>query len=206
MRLRDVEPGDVGAYVRMRCDPVMMAELGGPLPREGMAAKVARDVRQAAADAAWIKMIIPDMSAPEVVAGSVVLWSHEDSGTAMSEIGWMVLPEFQGRGIAKTAVRMLLELAGEQEHGGLVHAFPAITKAPSNAVCRLTGFRFAGEQQTSFADACSVPITGSSTRHRPDHPEHPAIVTIRPCRRPDEDVAGWRALHATGVSQPCAIM
>ena len=38
MRLRDVEPGDVGAYVRMRCDPVMMAELGGPRPREGMAA------------------------------------------------------------------------------------------------------------------------------------------------------------------------
>jgi hypothetical protein len=37
MRLRDVEPGDVGAYVRMRCDPVMMAELGGPQPREGMA-------------------------------------------------------------------------------------------------------------------------------------------------------------------------
>ena len=30
MRLRDVELGDVAAYVRMRCDPVMMAELGGP--------------------------------------------------------------------------------------------------------------------------------------------------------------------------------
>jgi hypothetical protein len=42
VRLRDVEPGDVGAYVRMRCDPVMVAELGGPLPREGVAAKVAR--------------------------------------------------------------------------------------------------------------------------------------------------------------------
>jgi hypothetical protein len=39
MRLRDVEPGDVGAYVRMRCDPVMMAELGGPQPREGISAK-----------------------------------------------------------------------------------------------------------------------------------------------------------------------
>jgi len=34
----------------MRCDPVMMAELGGPLPREGIAAKVARDAQQAAAD------------------------------------------------------------------------------------------------------------------------------------------------------------
>jgi RimJ/RimL family protein N-acetyltransferase len=151
MRLRDVEPGDVGAYVRMRCDPVMMAELGGPLPREGMAAKVARDVQQAAADTAWIKMIIPDGSAPGVVAGSVALWSHEDSGTAMSEIGWMVLPEFQGRGIATTAVRMLLELAREQERWGLVHACPAITNVPSIGVCRSAGFRFVEEQETTFA-------------------------------------------------------
>jgi hypothetical protein len=41
VRLRDVEPGDVDAYVRMRCDPVMTAELGGPLPREGIEDKVA---------------------------------------------------------------------------------------------------------------------------------------------------------------------
>jgi hypothetical protein len=123
MRLRDVEPGDVGAYVRMRCDPVMMAELGGPQPREGMAAKVARDVQQAASDAAWIKMIIPDESVPGVVAGSIALWSHEDGQTSMSEIGWMVLPEFQGRGIATTTVRMLLALAREQDFWGLVDAF-----------------------------------------------------------------------------------
>ena len=68
----------------------------------------------------------------------------------MSEIGWMVLPEFQGRGIATTAVRMLLALAGEQERWGLVHAFPAVTNAASNAVCRSAGFRFA-EQDTTFA-------------------------------------------------------
>jgi RimJ/RimL family protein N-acetyltransferase len=47
--LRDVELSDVDAYVRMRCDPAMMAELGGPLPREGIEDKVARDVRAAAA-------------------------------------------------------------------------------------------------------------------------------------------------------------
>ena len=46
VRLRDVELGDVDAYVRMRCDPAMMAELGGPLPREGVEDKVARDVRR----------------------------------------------------------------------------------------------------------------------------------------------------------------
>ncbi len=40
MRLRDVELGDVDAYVRMQCDPAMMAELGGPLPREDIKDKV----------------------------------------------------------------------------------------------------------------------------------------------------------------------
>ncbi len=59
MLLRDVEYGDLGAYVRMRCDPAMMAGLGGPLPREGMAAKVRRDVRRAQEDVDWIKMIVP---------------------------------------------------------------------------------------------------------------------------------------------------
>ena len=152
MRLRDVELGDVGAYVRMRCDPVMMAELGGPLPREGIEAKVARDVQQAAADAAWIKMIIPDGSGPEVVAGSVALWSHNDSGTPMSEIGWMVRPGFQGQGIAKSAVHMVLALARDQDRWGLVHAFPAVTNAPSNGVCRSVGFRFMEETETTFAD------------------------------------------------------
>jgi RimJ/RimL family protein N-acetyltransferase len=104
VRLRDVELGDVDAYVRMRCDPAMTAELGGPLPREGIEAKVARDVQEAAAGTAWIKMIIPDEAVPTVVAGSVALWSHEDS-EPISEIDWMVLPEFQGRGIGKMAVR-----------------------------------------------------------------------------------------------------
>jgi RimJ/RimL family protein N-acetyltransferase len=153
MRLRDVEPGDVGTYVRMRCDPVMMAELGGPLPREGIEEKVARDVRSAAADEAWIKMIVPGEDGPEAVAGSVVLWSHddEDSGKQVSEAGWMVLPEFQGRGLAKQAVRMLLELARDDGRWGLVHAFTATTNGPSNAICLSLGFRLAGERDVTFA-------------------------------------------------------
>jgi RimJ/RimL family protein N-acetyltransferase len=107
VRLRDVEPGDVDAYVRMRCDPMMTAELGGPQPRDGIEAKVARDAREAAQDTTWIKMIVPDEAEPGVVAGSVTLWSHDDDGDPISEIGWMVLPEFQGRGLAKAAVRTL---------------------------------------------------------------------------------------------------
>jgi len=50
MQLRNVVLDDVDAYVRMRCDPVMMACLGGPLPREGIEEKVQRDVHRAAED------------------------------------------------------------------------------------------------------------------------------------------------------------
>lgn len=151
MQLRNVELGDVSAYVRMRCDPDMMTELGGPLPREGIEEKVARDVQAAAAGTEWIKMIIPGEASAEV-AGSVALWSRdEDGGEPISEIGWMVLPEFQGRGLAKRAVRMVLELARADGRWGLVHAFPAVTNGPSNGICRSLGFRFSGEQDVTFA-------------------------------------------------------
>ena len=151
MLLRDVELGDVELYVRMRCDPVMMAELGGPLPRDGIEAKVERDVRAAAADTAWIKMIVPDAAEPQVVAGTVTLWSHEEEGAALSEIGWMVLPELQGRGLAKAAVRLLLECARDEERWGTVHAFPGITNAASNGICRSLRFTLLKERDVTFA-------------------------------------------------------
>ncbi len=64
----------------------------------------------------------------------------------------MVLPEFQGRGLAKRGVRMLLELARQDGRWGLVHAFPATANAPSNGICRSLGFTLLGEVDVSFAD------------------------------------------------------
>ncbi|MFD9000349.1 GNAT family N-acetyltransferase [Streptomyces sp. NPDC059582] len=151
MRLRNVTPDDVDAYVRMRCDPVMMAELGGPLPREGIEDKVRRDAREAAADLSWIRMIVPDPGTPEVVAGSVALWSHDPGEGPLSEIGWMVLPEFQGRGVGKRAVRILLEQARDENRWGVVHAFPATGNGPSNGICRSLGFRPLGQGEVTFA-------------------------------------------------------
>ncbi|CAM5375745.1 GNAT family N-acetyltransferase [Streptomyces griseorubiginosus] len=152
MRLRDVTVDDVDAYVRMRCDPVMMADLGGPLPWEGMADKVRRDAEEAAADEAWIKMIVPDPARPDVVAGSLTIWSHDSGDGPLSEIGWMVLPEFQGRGLGKRAVRTLLDKAWDEGRWGDIHAFPAVGNGPSNGICRSLGFRHVGELDMPFAD------------------------------------------------------
>lgn len=152
MRLRDVRIGDVDAYVRMRCDPAMMAGLGGPRRPEDMPEKVRTDVASVAGGSAWIKMIVPD-DAPDAVAGTVTLWSHEADVGELSEIGWMVLPEFQGRGLAKRAVRAVLEMARDDGRWGRVHAFPGVTNAPSNGVCRSLGFHLTGEEEITFAGA-----------------------------------------------------
>ncbi|MFH8221938.1 GNAT family N-acetyltransferase [Streptomyces sp. NPDC018057] len=156
MHLRDVTENDVGAYLRMRCDPEMTAGLGGPLPAAGMADKVRRDAAEAAADTAWIKMIVPASRGPEAVAGSVTIWSHGTADGPVSEIGWMVLPEFQGRGLGGRAARMLLERARDEDRWGPVHAFPATDNAPSNGICRSLGFRLLG--------ACDVPFAGRVLR------------------------------------------
>lgn len=125
----------------MRCDPVMMAELGGPLPREGIEAKVARDVAETAADREWIMMILPDPEEGSIVAGSVVLWSHcDDEAQPFSEIGWMVLPEYQGRGLGRAATRILLQRAAADGRWGVVHAYPGTANGPSNRICRSLGF------------------------------------------------------------------
>ncbi|HEV7208002.1 MAG TPA: GNAT family N-acetyltransferase [Mycobacteriales bacterium] len=153
VRLRDVQLGDVETYVRMRCDPVMMAELGGPLPRAGIEDKVRRDVESTASGETWIEMILPSQADLSLVAGSVVLWSHEHDGVQISEIGWMVLPEFQGRGLGTAAVRALLARAGAEDRWGPSHAFPGVHNAPSNGICRTLGFTLLGaEQVIAFGD------------------------------------------------------
>lgn len=129
----------------------MMAELGGPLPRDEVEAKVYKDVKAVASERAWICMIVPDPADPATVAGTVTLASHTQNTRPMSEIGWMVLPEFQGQGLGKTAVQTLLKRARDQGRWGIVHAHPAVTNAPSNGIYRALGFTLVGEETVDFA-------------------------------------------------------
>ena len=147
--LRDVEAGDADAYIRMRCDPVMMADLGGPRPVDEVRAKVLRDVAAAKDGTAWILMVIAEPTGE--VAGTVTVWTNQEHGEPFSEIGWMVLPEFQGRGVAKAAVGVVLERAHESGGWGQIHAFPSISNGPSNSICRALGFTLHGEKSIEFA-------------------------------------------------------
>ena len=147
LRLRDVETGDVDLYVRLRCDPLMTVDLGGPRRAEDMPEKVARDVADAASNTAWNLVILPDIGDPDVVSGSVHVYRGQ---TGCAEVGWMVLPEHQGRGVAKAAVLLLLAREQQEQRWGPLHAFTSTANVASNALCRSLPFRLVGEESYVF--------------------------------------------------------
>lgn len=146
--LRDVRLDDVDVYVRMRCDPVMTAELGGPYSPNDVPAKVREDVAASEAGDAWILMVVPEGARD--VAGSVVVWTNDKAGDPYSEIGWMILPEYQRQGLATAAVRAVLEREHQEARWGPIHAYPGVTNKASNGVCRACGFDLLGTETTEF--------------------------------------------------------
>ena len=140
VELRPLARDDLRFYERIYTEPRMWAELGGVLEQD-MAAKLERDVASVEADRHWVLVIVTDDG---TAAGTVALWDHEWEGETIDEIGWMVLPEHQGRGLASAAVAEALRRADDAGRWRVLHAFPATTNAPSNALCRKHGFALRG--------------------------------------------------------------
>jgi RimJ/RimL family protein N-acetyltransferase len=78
-------------------------------------------------------------------AGSVGYWRGEWMGETIWEIGWSVLPEFQGRGIATAATPLVVARARAEGLSRAIHAFPSVDNAASNAICRKVGLTLLGE-------------------------------------------------------------
>jgi len=77
--------------------------------------------------------------------GSVGFWEREWQGEAVYEMGWQVLPGFQGRGLAAAGTIAVLGRAAATGLRRWMHAYPNVTNAASNAVCRKAGFELLGE-------------------------------------------------------------
>lgn len=149
MELRVYSEGDLGLTVALECDPEVMRELGGPVSREGAEAAHRRRVANVENDPWWFA-IVPDEGGPP--AGAIGIWKSEWEGEPVDEVGWMVLPPFQGRGIASEALGLLIGRARAQRRSERIHAFPGVTNAPSNALCRKYGFVHLGESEVKFRD------------------------------------------------------
>ncbi|WP_367044124.1 GNAT family N-acetyltransferase [Streptomyces sp. Je 1-332] len=121
----------------------MTAHLGGPETREQL---VSRHRRYLALERGQMFRIALDGDA----VGSIGYWETSWQGESVWETGWGVLPGFQGRGIAATAARLVVEEARATGRHARLHAFPAVDHAASNGVCRKAGFTMRGEHDFEY--------------------------------------------------------
>ena len=117
-----------------------MQHLGGIETLQQIAARHARYLRGAPGGGMY-SVRLDDGTA----AGSIGYWEREWRGEQVYETGWMVLPQYAGRGIASEAAKAIVRLAAAEGRCRSLHAFPSVDNAPSNAVCRKAGFTNAGE-------------------------------------------------------------
>jgi RimJ/RimL family protein N-acetyltransferase len=138
VRLEPWGEGDLPLLQELLGDPVMMEHLGGPETAEKIAE---RQARYEEPDSKQFKIV--DEAGGEGV-GWVGYWERDWQGRQVYEIGWSVIPAFQGRGIAGSATRMAVARASAERTHRFLNAFPSVDNGPSNAICRKLGFELIG--------------------------------------------------------------
>jgi RimJ/RimL family protein N-acetyltransferase len=122
-------------------DPAMMEHLGGPETPDKILERQGRYV----GNPSTFKITVDGVG-----AGWVGYWEHEWQGEEIYEIGWSVLPAFQGRGVAYQGTLLAIEHARAGDGPRVVHAFPVPENGASNAICRKCGYTFLGEVSFEF--------------------------------------------------------
>jgi RimJ/RimL family protein N-acetyltransferase len=133
---------DLPLLERLLGDPAMMEHLGGPESPQKIRE---RQARYEPADSGMFRIVAGDDA-----VGSVGYWARSWHDEEVSEIGWSVLPAFQGRGIARAAAALTIALAREEGARRFLHAFPSVDNPPSNAICRALGFTLLGASELEY--------------------------------------------------------
>ncbi len=136
VRLEPWGGDDLPLLERLMGDPHMTEHLGGPESPEKLRERQGRYERLEGADRMF--KIVEEATGGGV--GSVGFWTKDWRDQQVYEVGWMVVPEFQGRGIAAAATAQAIDLARRDGYHRFMHAFPNVENAPSNAICRKLGF------------------------------------------------------------------
>ncbi|MGS2616325.1 GNAT family N-acetyltransferase [Micromonospora sp. LZ34] len=127
--------------------PEIRAHTGGPETDEQVLARHERYVRFGdTGKGCMYAVVLPDGAR----VGSVGYWEREWRGQQVYELGWAILPGYQGRGLATAAVRAAVDVARARRTRRFAHAYPSVDNAPSNAVCRKAGFTLLGETEFEF--------------------------------------------------------
>ena len=143
MRLVPITAEDEDLAVRLECDPEMMLHIGGPRPESDVRASHKRRLELMDEGEARMHKVVAEDS--DEVLGTIGIWRIDWKGPQAYEMGWFVLPEHQGRGVATEAARIVLSQARNDPEVHYVHAYPSVTNAASNTIARKIGMENQGE-------------------------------------------------------------
>ncbi|GAA4565504.1 GNAT family N-acetyltransferase [Micromonospora coerulea] len=146
VRIEPWDEGDLGLLRQLNV-PEVRAHTGGPETDEEVLARHERYVRGLGPRSGHMfTVVLPDGEK----VGSVGYWAREWHGEPVYEMGWAILPAYQGRGLATAAVRAVVEEAAASGDRRWAHAYPSVDNPPSNAVCRKAGFTLLGEIEFEY--------------------------------------------------------
>jgi RimJ/RimL family protein N-acetyltransferase len=137
--LRRYAEGDLWLLQRTLGDPAQMIHLNGPESDERLQRRHTTFVAMSASPDAGCQFMIL-VGGTGTPAGNVGFWESEWRGEKAWEMGWFVLPEFQGRGVATAATRLVIDSLVPLPGPRSVVAFPSVDNHASNAICRRLGF------------------------------------------------------------------
>ena len=161
---------DLPLLQRLLGDPAMTEHIGGPETAEQIVKRHERYVGYSRTGTlAWMFKIV---RGPEAV-GSIGFWEKIWRDEPVYEMGWSILPAYQGQGIATEATLLTVARARERRERRHMHAFPSVDNPPSNAICHKAGFTLLGPCEFEYPPGHALRVndwrlalTGSHMRQR----------------------------------------
>jgi len=147
---------DLPLLEKLLGDPAMMVHLGGPESPEQILRRHQRYLRLHESDTDHMFKVV--LGTSENGIGSVGYWRKTWRDQAVYEIGWLVLPEYQGRGVATQAATAVIDHASQEPKYQFMHAFPSVENPASNAICRKLGFTLMEECQVEYPPGRSMKV------------------------------------------------
>ena len=147
---------DLPLLQKLLGDPVMMEHLGGPESPEQILRRHQRYLHLPEDGTDHMFRIVLKASGEGV--GNVGYWRKTWREQSVYETGWLVLPAYQGQGIATKAAAAAIEDAQQEPKYQFMHAFPSVENPASNAICRKLGFTPLEECQFEYPPGHSLTV------------------------------------------------
>lgn len=142
IELRAYGDDDLPLTAALEADAQVMRRLGGPVGAQEAARIHARRMAGVAAGDWYFTIHVPGAPRP---AGIIAIWRTPWEGGLVHEVGSLLFPEFQARGIAAEAFAMLVERGRAERRFTEIHGFADVRNGPSNGIVRRLGFTLLGE-------------------------------------------------------------